>query len=179
MNRELSRSTEESIILSIFDLVNYLTKNGESMSREAGLTVQQWILLLQVAGDPNFPCYEESDDSDSAVMVSTVARNRGVTRSSVSAQVTALIRMGMLSQREDPEDRRRKVLYVTRKGKQALDSIEPVRRAANRSLFKDWPAAELDRFLESLQTCLQRLASSIPDRRRRVVGAGADRSVSV
>ena len=90
MKLDLDHSAEESIILTLFDLVNYLTKNGESLSREAGLTVQQWILLLQVAGDPYFPQYHEDDESDPDVMVSTVARNRGVTRSSVSAQVTAL-----------------------------------------------------------------------------------------
>ena len=162
MTAEISHSTQESIILTLFDLVNYLTKNGESMSRQAGLTVQQWILLLQVAGDPNFPHYQDGANSDPEVRVSTVACNRGVTRSSVSAQVTALIRMGMLTQKEDPQDRRRKALHVTKKGKRALESIEPSRRGANRSLFKNWTTAELEGLLEALQVCLRRLARSTP-----------------
>ena len=49
------RSIEESIVLTLFDLANHLSKSGELMSREIGLTVKEWILLLQVAGDPNFP----------------------------------------------------------------------------------------------------------------------------
>jgi MarR family transcriptional regulator for hemolysin len=159
---EISHSSEESIILTLFDLVNYLTKNGESMSRQSGLTVQQWILLLQVAGDPNFPQLHEDTGADPEVRVSTIARNRGVTRPSVSAQVTALIRMGMLTQQEDPQDRRRKALHVTKKGQRALSAIEPSRRGANRSLFKNWSAAELEGLLEALQACLRRLARSSP-----------------
>jgi hypothetical protein len=48
-------SVEESIVLTLFDLSNHLGKLGEGLAGRAGLTTQQWLLLLQVAGDPNFP----------------------------------------------------------------------------------------------------------------------------
>jgi len=41
-------------VLSVLDLSNQLGKLGEGLAAHAGLTTQQWLVLLQVAGDPNF-----------------------------------------------------------------------------------------------------------------------------
>ena len=55
MTREREPLREEQLILTLFDVVNYLTKHGEVMAREGGLTVQQWLVLLQINNEPAFP----------------------------------------------------------------------------------------------------------------------------
>lgn len=158
MKRAFGPSLEESLVLILFDVVNHLAKNGEAMAVEAGLTARQWMLLLQVAGDPNFPSAEGGNDAPTEALASAIADARAVSRANVCAQVSALITKGMLEQQEDAADRRRKVLRVTAKGLAALAELEPTRRRANRALFGGWKRAELEELLAALQTCLQRLS---------------------
>jgi len=39
--------------MALFNLSNQLGKLGEGLAAQAGLTTQQWLGLLKVAGDPN------------------------------------------------------------------------------------------------------------------------------
>jgi len=166
MNRlQLHRSIEESIVLTLFDLVNHLTRNGEEMAAEIDLTVQQYLTLLQIAGDPNFPQTAGRDRADGqGVLASEMARARGVSRATVSAQVSSLVRKGLVHQVEEPDDRRRKRLFVTESGHATLRLAEPARRTANRALFRPWKGAELGALQAVLSDCLVRLTE---DRERR------------
>ncbi len=162
MALNLARSPEESLILTVFDLVNHMTKNGEGMAAQGDLTVQQWLILLQIAGDPNFPDPEDraSDPSpatSTSVLASEIASARGVSRPNVSSLVTALLRKQLIRQAEDPLDRRRKFLAITAAGRAALERIEPVRRRANGSLFAGVDRRALETTVAVLETCLSRL----------------------
>ncbi len=152
------RSFEESIVLTLFDLVNHLTKSGERMSREIGLTVKEWILLLQVAGDPNFPAPDAADRGSTTA--STIAGTRGVSRAHISSLVAALVRKGMLQQIPGSQDRRWKHLRLTPAGAAALARIEPKRHRANQALFTGCSSEQLSGILEGLQDSLTRLCRS-------------------
>ena len=157
MALNLTRSPEESLILTLFDVVNHMTKNGEGMAAEGGLTVQQWLVLLQIAGDPNFPPSDPDRDPAAGVLASEIASARGVSRSNVSSLLTPLLQKGLVRQVEDVKDRRRKFLQVTAAGRAALERIEPIRRRANRSLFAGVDRGELGTALRLLETSLSRL----------------------
>jgi DNA-binding MarR family transcriptional regulator len=143
----LAESLEESLVLTLFDLANHLVRRGEKLALTAGLTTQQWLVLLQIAGDPNFP-YSERDTS-TRVLASDIARMRGVSRATISAIVSSLKARALIREDPDPEDRRRRYLELTPAGAAALQAIEPARRTANRRLL-----GELERFLRYLQSCL-------------------------
>lgn len=148
---------EDSIVLMLFDLVNHLTKKGRVMAERSDLTVQQWNLLLQVAEEPSFPQMNGHRVMDSEVTASAIAEARGVSRASVSAQVTALVRNGMLKQSDGPQDRRRKCLQITASGRAAVEHIEPERRRSNGQLFEGCATAELESLLGELGSWLERL----------------------
>jgi len=154
----LTRSLEETLILSLLDLINHMNRNAETMASQAGLTVQQWLVLLQVAGDPNFPRPEGSPAGE-GLLASEIARDRGVSRANVSPVVSALLRKGLIAQSDVPGDRRRKRLHLTAAGRRAVETVEPVRRQANRKLFADIPRRQLEDCLELAQRCLGRLAA--------------------
>ena len=158
MGLHVTRSVGESLILALFDLVNHLTKNGERIVEPEGITVQQWLLMLQVAGDPNFP-WPDGDDGP-VVLASSIASARGVSRSSVSSLVTSLIHKGLLAQDEDPSDRRQKSLRVTAVGLDVLERIEPRRRRANDLLLSGFDQAELTCALDVLTRCLGALRAA-------------------
>ena len=102
----LTRTIEDSIVLTLFDIANELGKLGEGVSSKAGLTTQQWLMLLQIAGDPNFAVPKDGPSRNGpGIMASEIARARGVSRANVSMLVAQLLRMGLVNQAEQPDDR--------------------------------------------------------------------------
>ena len=177
MDAGITESTEESLILTLLDLANHLTRNGERIAREEGLTAQQWLLLLQIAGDPNFPRLGAPAESGEPVLASTIATARGVSRPTISALVSSLVEKGLVSQTEDPGDRRQKALRATPAGLEILARIEPARHRANKALLADFKPSEISLVLRMLRSCLDSLWSaglSETERRRLTNGNGAE-----
>lgn len=153
-------------MLALFDLANQLGRRGEALAAVAGLTTQQWLVLLHLAGDPNF---RDPAGASGLSLPSEIARARGVTRATMSAVVAALKRAGLVREQVDGADARRRRLAITSAGRDAVEKIQPLRREANRRLL-----AALDRpariaFLHALETCLDVLTGvgAAPGPRRR------------
>ncbi len=121
----------------------------------AGLTTQQWLVLLQIAGDPNFP--SSGPATGAPVLASDIARARGVTRASVSAVVAVLQERGLIHETADEADARRRRLTLSAAGAAALASVEPARRAANQRLLARLDRRQRERFLRYLKVCLDAL----------------------
>ena len=158
---ELSESIEEALILTLFDIASHLAKNGEAMAAQKGLTSQQWLVLLQIAGDPNFPGASRSSDRDGAaegVLASEIAAARGVSRANVSTMVTPLLRRKLIRQKDDPRDRRRKLLTLTPTGRKVIEQLEPLRRGANQQLFEDLEPEAKKELLSYLSQWLEKLS---------------------
>lgn len=157
----LTKSVEEGVVLALFDVANQLNKLGDEVAAGAGLTTQQWLVLLQIAGDPNFarPGGRSTAEGE-ATVASAIASARGVSRANVSTLVSQLIARGYVRQEEHARDRRRKRLLVTDAGRRALAGIETHRREANRRLLGGLAAAQRAQLLESLQACLEHLWTS-------------------
>jgi DNA-binding MarR family transcriptional regulator len=136
--------------MSLLDLANHLSRRGERLAATAGLTTQEWIVLLQVARDPNFPGSTKQD----TLLASDIADARGMSRAYISNTLAALARKGLVADKPDKEDRRRRNLVITRAGIAALRSIEPTRRAANRVLLEPLSKRERETFLRHLDACL-------------------------
>ncbi len=153
-----TRTIEDSVVLMLFDIANELGKLGDGVSARAGLTTQQWLMLLQIAGDPNFAMPSDGPGRRGAgIMASEIARLRGVSRANVSTLVSQLLRKGLVSQAEQPDDRRRKHLAVTEAGRDALADIESARHDANQNLFASLAPAERKQLLRALRALLERL----------------------
>ncbi|MFF9120043.1 MarR family winged helix-turn-helix transcriptional regulator [Streptomyces massasporeus] len=79
-----------------------------------------------------------------------LAAHYALDKSTVSRQVTALERAGLIERRPDPADQRVQVLHLTRAGRHILAQATESRRAAFRERLADWPAEDLSRFAEYL-----------------------------
>lgn len=141
-------NVDEAIVLTLFDLANHLQRGGEALAATARLTTQQWLALLQIAGDPNFP------SRGPAMLASEIARARGVSRATLSVQLAALRRRGLIEEKADPLDARRRVLAMTDAGCEVVATIEPARRAANQRLLAHLDKRDRARFLGYLRGCL-------------------------
>lgn len=152
---------EEAVVLALFDLTNHVQRRGERLAAVAGLTTQQWLVLLQIAGDPNFPV--SARHADDRVLASDIARVRGVSRATISAVISALETRGLIHEEPDPADRRRRYLTITRQGVAAIKAVEPSRRVANQRLLVGLDRAERKRLLDYLGRCLAVLWALVED----------------
>lgn len=152
--RPRSALVGEEIVLTLFDLANHLQKRGERIARRGGLTTREWLLLLQVSGDPSFPGGPCHDGRAGGPLPSAIAEARGVSRANISGLLRSLLRRGLVRQVAGARDRRQRGLRLTGKGRRALSAIQPVRRRANRLLLARLGAAERRRLRDSLRTCL-------------------------
>ncbi len=86
---------------------------SEQAAIEAGLQPQQHQLLLQVAGAPE----------EAAVTIAYAAERLGLKHNSAVELVDRSVREDLLERTEDPADRRRAILRVTRKGNRVLSRL--------------------------------------------------------
>ncbi|MER6334095.1 MarR family winged helix-turn-helix transcriptional regulator [Streptomyces sp. NPDC001034] len=80
-----------------------------------------------------------------------LAAHYALDKSTVSRQVAALERAGLIGRRPDPEDHRVQVLQLTEAGEEILARVTRRRRAAFRERLAQWPEEDLVRFAAYLE----------------------------
>ncbi|WP_269821065.1 MarR family winged helix-turn-helix transcriptional regulator [Streptomyces sp. CMSTAAHL-2] len=80
-----------------------------------------------------------------------LAAHYALDKSTVSRQVAALERAGLIERRPDPEDHRVQVLQLTEAGQEILAQVTRRRRAAFRERLAEWPEDDLVRFAAYLK----------------------------
>jgi DNA-binding MarR family transcriptional regulator len=104
---------------------------AEEQSRAAGITPQQYFLLLVVRGHEHYP----------RVNIGEIAEALQVRHHGASLLVDRCVRRGLLGRAEDPEDRRRVHVWLTEEGQELLDRIMDANRkklgALHEALFRD------------------------------------------
>ncbi|CAL9650384.1 hypothetical protein SUDANB145_06587 [Streptomyces sp. enrichment culture] len=79
-----------------------------------------------------------------------LAAHYALDKSTVSRQVAALERTGLVERRPDPDDARVQVLHLTEAGRRILAQVTESRRTAFRERLADWPEEDLVRFARYL-----------------------------
>ncbi|MBV2352949.1 MarR family winged helix-turn-helix transcriptional regulator [Streptomyces sp. J2-1] len=80
-----------------------------------------------------------------------LASHYGLDKSTVSRQVSALERSGLIERRLAPDDHRVQLLHLTPAGDEILAQVTRSRRSAFRERLADWPEADLVRFAAYLE----------------------------
>ena len=156
----IQKTNEESIVLAIMELAAQMLKKGSSLTSMIGLTTQQWMVLLYVQGDTNIP-YAEERIQEGGILASDIAEALNVSRPNITNLLQVLADKGLITQDKDPKDKRRKVLVLTRKGRDAIAKVAPLRENANRRLLYDFTEEEKEDLLAKLMHCLDRLHGRI------------------
>lgn len=149
-------AAEGAAVLALVDLSGQLQRRGEAIARRAGISTQQWLILLHVAGEPGLPRLAQGHDRN-GILASEIASIRGVTQANISRLLAGLITRGLVKQTGDDADARRRRLLLTDRGRKALAEVEPLRQRANELLLSDFSAAERAVFVRCLHHCLDRL----------------------
>ena len=89
-------------------------------------------------------------EEQSGCRATDLAAHYALDKSTVSRQVAALERAGLVERRMDPEDHRVQVLYLTEAGTEILSQVTHSRRSAFRERLAGWPDEDLVRFASYL-----------------------------
>ena len=149
-------AAEGAAVLALVDLSGQLQRRGEAIARRAGISTQQWLILLHIAGEPGLPRLAQGHDGE-GILASDIASIRGVTQANISRLLAGLITRGLVKQLGDATDARRRRLALTDRGRKALAQVEPLRQRANELLLSDFTRAERTVFVRCLHRCLDRL----------------------
>jgi DNA-binding MarR family transcriptional regulator len=71
--------------------------------------------------------------------------------STISRQVAALVRDGLIERRADPDDGRASLLAVTDRGRELLETRHRQKSCSIARMLKHWPAEDRERFAELLE----------------------------
>jgi DNA-binding MarR family transcriptional regulator len=156
----IQKTNEESIVLAIIELAAQMLKKGSDLTNSIGLTTQQWMVLLYVQGDTNIP-YADERIQEGGILASDIAEALNVSRPNITNLIQILADKGLIIQEPDTKDKRRKVLVLTRKGRDAIGKVAPLRENANRRLLYDFNEEEKEDLLVKLMHCLDRLHGRI------------------
>lgn len=98
------------LLVEVFRVNGLLLSAGDRMARPAGLTSARWQVLGVVDHGP--------------ATVAEVARVMGLTRQSVQQTANALARDRLVAFRDNPRDRRARLMTLTTRGRTALRQVE-------------------------------------------------------
>ncbi len=156
----IQKTNEESIMLAVLELAAQMLKKGANLTSMIGLTTQQWMVLLYVQGDTNIP-YAEERLQEGGILASDIAEALNVSRPNITNLLQVLSDKGLITQDKDPKDKRRKILVLTRKGRDAIAKVNPMRENVNRRLLYNFSEDEKEDFLAKLMHCLDRMHGKI------------------
>lgn len=147
---------DDEVLGAIETQVALLMRLGEATRRATDLKPHRaldraaYVILrhLQASGPQN---------------VSALADRLNLDGSTVTRQVTALQRDGLVERRPDPYDGRGTVIEATEAGLKQVDAVRAARRALYGSVLADWPdddrsalAAYLERLNDALDAHIRR-----------------------
>lgn len=106
-----ARLTE--LVDEVFRLSDALTRAGDAIVAEDGLTASRWLTLGAIAHGP--------------LSVAGIARRRGMRRQSASQSVAQLEVAGLVTRTPNPADARAPLVDLTQEGRRTLERIRPRR----------------------------------------------------
>lgn len=132
--------------LSIFRVYGLLMESGDSMTRSIGQSSARWQVLGRAGYQPQ--------------TVAQIAREMGHARQSVQRVADVLERDGLVSYKDNPADRRAKLVELTLKGTEVLMAIYALNETWSQHLMSKLDPEQLSQLADALETIGDILESS-------------------
>jgi DNA-binding MarR family transcriptional regulator len=139
-----ARETASRLSALLRHVFLYDRGNQLRVIEESGLSITQCKVLLELGG---------LGQTVETWQVGDLAETFGVSVPSMSRAVDALVKKGLATRVEDPDDRRARRVAITPKGKQLVDTLVLVRQAGMREFVATLSTAQrrkLDAAVDSL-----------------------------
>ncbi len=153
----IKKNINASVIFNVITLSEAWKKNGDLLTKNFGITTQQWFILLFLANDPNI-IYLQQRQKNKPLMASELADALNVSRANITNLLNVLIEKKLIEQKEDRADRRRKQLKLTKQGEKIVKDLEQVRHARNEKILSRFSSKEKEQFIAFTEHCLQMMS---------------------
>jgi DNA-binding MarR family transcriptional regulator len=147
----INKNIESEIVFHIIQVADELRRKGDNITSKAGITTQQWLILLHLANDPNI-YYLQKSNRHQHMLAKELAESFNISRAGITNLINVLLRKKLVKQDEDSKDKRKKRLTLTEEGWAIIKELEPVRWQFNNRLFRDISEADkqaIGNFLKS------------------------------
>ena len=158
----IKKNDASKTIWAILEIADLLKKYGDLITNAEGITTQQWLIMLYLAGDPNIP-YFEREPHLKPLMASELAEAFNVSRPNITNLLNGLLKKKYIIQIEDDIDRRKKRLTLAKKGLKLLAKLEPGRKQFNENFLAGLNKTEKKKFLEFLMICNEKIISDFTE----------------
>lgn len=145
-----------SVIFNVIALSEAWKKNGDLLTKNFGITTQQWFILLFLANDPNI-VYLQQRPKNKPLMASELADALNVSRANITNLLNVLIEKKLIEHKKDSADRRRKHLKLTKQGERIVKQLEEVRHDRNEKMLSRFSTKEKEQFIAFTEQCLKML----------------------
>lgn len=151
---KIKKSLNASLVFHIFKINETLQKNGDILTKDYGITTQQWLILLYLANDPNI-IYLQENPQEKPLLAKELADAMHVSRANITNLINVLLAKGLIAQSFDKNDQRRKRLLLTKAGEEIIEKLEVIRQVGNDKLLADFSKEEKLKFIDFIQKCLE------------------------
>ena len=135
---------DRDLVAGVAQLANLLNRRLAPVLDKAGITPQQWGVLLAIAA------------SAEAFSLAALARKLAVTKQNMTGMVDRLEQLGLIEREEDPTDLRSSRLKLSRRGRTAIDRF--------RGPYEEWlRGLGGEREIEQLERSINRLISRLEE----------------
>ena len=128
----IQQNTNSTLIHLFLETADRLRSIGDKVGKPEGITTQQWVILLHLAGDDNMS-YLQNNKQEKPLMAKELAEALHTSRANITNLVNVLIGKSLVIQVADNLDRRRKRLRLSPEGQRVVKRLEKQRNQHN-----DW-----------------------------------------
>jgi DNA-binding MarR family transcriptional regulator len=140
----LTMPDDRDLVAGVAQLANLLNRRLAPVLDKAGITPQQWGVLLAIGA------------SAEAFSLAALARKLAVTKQNMTGMVDRLEQLGLIEREEDPTDLRSSRLKLSRRGRSALDRFQ--------GPYEEWlRGLGGEREIEQLERSINRLISRLEE----------------
>lgn len=158
-NSMIDYVVDTAILLSIYEASTKLLNKNVEFVQKAGLSNQQFIILIHLAKDPNLP-YLAREKHVKPMMASELAESMGVSRANITNLLTVMIAKGLIKQVEDDKDRRIKRLTLTSKAEELIIGLKKGRLISNKENLNGFSEKEKEQFHSYLKRITENILNS-------------------
>lgn len=150
---KIKKSLNASVIFHVIKFNETIRKNGDVLTKDFGITTQQWLIMLLLANDPNV-IYLQEKPQEKPLLAKELAEAMNVSRANITNLINVLLEKDMIKQSYDKQDRRRKRLILTPAGEAVIEKLEVTRHEGNEKLLAEFSKEEKLKFIEFISKCL-------------------------
>ena len=129
------------MIHQFMEIADRIRHIGDKVGKPEGITTQQWVILLHLAGDDNLT-YLQNNKQEKPLMAKELAEALHTSRANITNLVNVLIGKKLVTQVADNLDRRRKRLRLSPEGQKVVKRLEKQRNQYNDWLMKGFEEKE-------------------------------------